>query len=63
MITNIDNDALFISNEKIGEAAIAFENSAGFTVLAQKMGENRNLLVTLVLSYSSDGSINSVERI
>jgi hypothetical protein len=62
-ITNIDNDALFISNEKIGEATIAFENSAGFTVLAQKMGENRNLLVTLVLSYSSDGSINSVERI
>ena len=62
-ITNIDSDNLLIANKKIGESAITFENSAGFTILAQKMGESRNLLVTLILSYSTDGSINSVERI
>jgi hypothetical protein len=62
-ITNIDNDSLFISNKKIGEAVVTYDNSAGFTILMQKLGESRNLLVTLVLSYSSDGSINSVERI
>lgn len=62
-ITNIDNGSLLIANKKIGEASLSYDNSAGFTILLQKLGENRNLLVTLVLSYSSDGSINSVERI
>lgn len=62
-ITNIDSDTLVITNKLVGVTASASENNTGFLIFVQKPGQNRELLVTLVMTYNSNGNIFSVERL
>lgn len=66
-LTNIDEgickDTLLISNALIGASTSITENTSEFLVLLVREGEGRELLVTLELIYSLDGSLTSVERV
>lgn len=62
-ITNIDSDTLIITNVLIGVTAPAQEQNTGFLVFVQRLGENRQLLATLVMSYNTQGNLSSVERL
>jgi hypothetical protein len=61
-ITNIEGDILSISNKLIGVTASFQENTAGFSIIISKIGENRELIATLNLGYNSVGCVTSVER-
>lgn len=62
-ITNIEGDILSISNNRIGVTASFQENTAGFSIINSKAGEDRELLATLLLTYNASNCISSVERI
>jgi len=62
-ITNINGDTLVVTNNLIGVTTFASDTNTGFLIFVQKAGENRELLVTLVMQYNSQGNITSVERL
>jgi hypothetical protein len=62
-ITNIEGDVLSISNDRIGVTAAFQENTAGFSIINSKAGEDRELIAKLVLVYDSNDCISSVERL
>lgn len=62
-ITNISEDTLLVINKLIGITELANENDSGFTIFNKKMGADRELLATLVMTYSESGDILSVERL
>lgn len=62
-ITNIDEDALLVANKLIGTTSIASDGNTGFLIFVQKAGQDRELLVTLVMEYNATGDIISVERL
>lgn len=62
-ITNIDSEILLITNCLIGTTDLASEETTNFVVFTPKLGENRELIVTLVMSYDIKGNIVSVERL
>lgn len=62
-ITNIDGDNLLITNKLIGVTSPTVDVSTGFLSLTRVEGRNRELLVTLLMVYTAEGNIQSVERI
>lgn len=62
-VTNIDSDTLLVTNNLIGVTTAAQENTTGFLILTPKLGENRDLLVTLNMVYNTQGNMTSVERV
>lgn len=62
-ITNINNDTLLVTNSLIGTTNNATEETSNFLILIKKLGENRQLLVSLVMVYDVDCNILSVERL
>jgi hypothetical protein len=62
-ITNIDGDSLTITNKLIGETSSSVDVSTGFLILNKVEGKNRELLITLIMTYTEDGNIKSVERL
>lgn len=62
-ITNIDGDNLLITNKLIGVTSPTVDVNTGFLSLTRVEGKNRELLVTLLMVYTAEGNIQSVERI
>jgi len=62
-ITNINSDTLLVTNQLIGITNIASEQTSDFLILIKKLGENRELLVTLNMTYNAQGNILTVERV
>jgi hypothetical protein len=62
-LTNISSDTLVIINKIIGVTDLAKENNTGFLILVEKAGENRELLVSLIMTYDVNCKILAVERI
>jgi hypothetical protein len=62
-ITNINSDTLVVTNNLIGATDLAVDVNTGFLHFVQKLGENRQLLVSLVMVYDVDCNILSVERL
>ncbi len=56
-------DTLLITNNNVGVCTAAAEGNSNFVIFVQKSGENRELLVTLLLGYNSNGELVSVERL
>lgn len=56
-------DTLLITNNNVGVCTAATEGNSNFVIFVQKSGENRELLVTLLLGYNSNGELVSVERL
>jgi hypothetical protein len=56
------DDTLLITNNNIGVCTAATEGNSNFVIFVQKSGEDRELLVTLLLGYNSNGELISVER-
>lgn len=62
-ITNIDGDNLFITNKLIGLTNPTVDVNTDFLSITRVEGKNRELLVTLLMVYTAEGNIQSVERI
>lgn len=62
-ITNIDGDSLIVTNKLIGITNPTVDISTGFLTLTRVEGKNRELLVTLLMTYTAQGNIQTVERI
>lgn len=62
-VTNINKDSLIIVNKLIGESTKTVDVNTGFVVLTLLLGEGRELLVTLQMTYNTQGNILSVERL
>lgn len=62
-ITNIDGDTLSVTNKLIGETDNSVDVTTGFLILNKIEGKNRELLITLLMTYTGDGNIKSVERL
>jgi hypothetical protein len=62
-ITNINGDAMIITNVTIGQTNIASDINTDFLIFQQKLGENRELLAILNMEYDSQNNIISVERV
>jgi hypothetical protein len=62
-LTNIVEDTLVITNVLIGNTDLAKDNNTDFVVLVPKLGESRELLVSLVMVYDVNCNILSVERL
>lgn len=62
-ITNIDSATLVVTNKLIGVTNLAVDVSTGFYIFVQKLGEGRELLVTLNMTYNAQGNILTVERL
>jgi hypothetical protein len=56
------DDTLLITNNNVGVCTAAAEGNSNFVIFVQKSGEDRELLVTLLLGYNSNGELISVER-
>jgi hypothetical protein len=62
-ITNITSDRLLVANKKLGITTVSNEQTTNFYVITQKLGEDRRLLVTLIMEYDAQNNIVSVERL
>lgn len=62
-LTNIDSEALIISNIEVGISDSSEEGDSDFLVFTQRVGEGRDFLATLILEYDAKDNIISVERV
>lgn len=60
---SIDKDSLLIVNKSIGQSTYPEERDSNFLIFVEKKGESRDLLVTLILGYNSNGELTSIERL
>lgn len=60
---SINKDSLLIVNNLVGQSTYPEEGNSNFVIFVEKNGENRDLIVTLVLGYNSNGELTSVERL
>ena len=58
----VKEDNLLITNNYVGVCTDPDEGNSDFVIFVQRSGENRDLLVTLLLGYNSNGELISVER-
>lgn len=58
----VKEDNLLITNNYVGVCTDPEEGNSNFVIFVQRSGEDRNLLVTLLLGYNSNGELISVER-
>jgi hypothetical protein len=62
-ITNINEDTLTIINNLIGVTVPASEQTSGFLVITTTLGESRELVATVLLSYDLQGNLIGAERL
>lgn len=62
-ITNISSNNIVVSNTLIGVTDEAKEVNTSFTILTRKLGQNRELLATINMTYNALGELSAVERI
>ena len=60
---SINKDSLLIVNNLVGQSTYPEEGNSNFVMFVEKNGESRDLLVTLILGYNSNGELTSVERL
>jgi len=62
-ITNINGDTLEVVNNLVGLSDPAKENDTGFLIFVEKLGEARQLLASVVITYDEDCNIIAAERL
>jgi hypothetical protein len=62
-VTNIVDNTLIIKNKLIGVTTASTEGNSGFVVLRTVAGQDRELLVTLILTYNGSNELIEVERL
>lgn len=62
-LTNIDNEALLVTNRQVGISNSSQEGTSDFLIFTQKSGEDREVMGTIIIEYDSQDNVSSVERI
>lgn len=62
-ITNIDNETLLITNKEVGVSDISEGGNSNFYIFTLTLGENREVIATLILGYDSSNNLISVEKV